>query len=89
MESLSHGVFGFRSRADVAAYVTHMNEDAASVSWTKSASIPFLADAALKADDLLQDGEATVNEIASARETRRIALDELVRRGAIEPYRLI
>lgn len=89
MESLSNGVFGFRSRADVEAYVTQMNEDAKhSVSWVRDVPAKDLADVALTVEDEM-DRTSDPTRLALLRERRRIVLDELVRRGLLKPYTLV
>lgn len=56
--------------------------------WARVATTPRLADVALKADDEIRGGaEGMALEIL--RGQRRIALNELVRRGSIDSYKLL
>jgi streptomycin 6-kinase len=67
-----------------------------SVSWARLMSVPQLAGAAIAADTWVGELAPRAHEddhhalmLERARERRRIALDELVRRGAIESYSFV
>lgn len=61
-----------------------------SPSWPKEATVPDLAEIALAAEDVLQAySDLPAGDEELVRDTRRLALDELVRRGAIPPYKLV
>lgn len=56
--------------------------------WSRDATTARLADLALKADDAIRDG-AEGRSLRVHRRIRRIALDELVRRGDLDSYELL
>lgn len=65
-----------------------------SVSAVRLMSVPALAEMALRADELVGEYANPTNsdeldDLEDARTDRRIALDELVRRGAIESYSFV